>query len=84
MSDLDDLYAAILADPDPDEPRLVYADALQAADDPRGELIAIECELARLGCERTGWTIAGGSPYEEHPDIDRFFASPGLAQLEHR
>ena len=53
MSELDDLHAAILADPDSDEPRLVYADALQAAGDPRGELIAIQCELARLGCDRT-------------------------------
>lgn len=68
MSELDDLYAAILADPDSDEPRLVYADALQAAGDPRGELIAIQCEFARLGCERSGWTIAGASPYEDHPD----------------
>ena len=68
MTSLDDLHAAILADPDSDEPRLVYADALQAAGDPRGELIAIQCELARLGCERTGWAIDGASPYEDHAD----------------
>jgi uncharacterized protein (TIGR02996 family) len=44
-----DLLAAICAAPDDDGPRLVYADWLiehdQAA---RGELIAVQCELARL------------------------------------
>ena len=53
MALLDELSAAILADPDADAPRLVLADALQADGDPRGELIAVQCELARLGCERT-------------------------------
>jgi uncharacterized protein (TIGR02996 family) len=41
-----DLIAAIAAAPDDDAPRLVYADWLQARDDPRGELIALECRLA--------------------------------------
>lgn len=40
---------AILARPDDDEPRLVYADALLSRGDPRGELIGVQCELARLG-----------------------------------
>jgi uncharacterized protein (TIGR02996 family) len=41
------LVAAVAADPDDDGPRLVYADWLQQAGDPRGELIAVQCALAR-------------------------------------
>lgn len=41
-----DAIHANLAD---DAPRLVYADELQEAGDPRGEFIAVQCELARLG-----------------------------------
>jgi uncharacterized protein (TIGR02996 family) len=43
-----DLLAAIAADPDALEPRLIYADWLQARDDPRGELIVVQAgRLAR-------------------------------------
>lgn len=44
-----DWLSKILADLDDDGPRAVYSDALQAEGDPRGELIAVQCELARLG-----------------------------------
>ena len=37
-----DLLAAIAADPDAIEPRLIYADWLQARNDPRGELIVVQ------------------------------------------
>jgi len=47
-----DLMRAVVEQLDDDAPRLVLADALQAAGDPRGELIAVQCELARLGAER--------------------------------
>ncbi|MFO0547658.1 MAG: hypothetical protein U0271_04670 [Polyangiaceae bacterium] len=40
---------AVLADLDDDGPRRVLADRLEAEGDPRGELITVECELARLG-----------------------------------
>jgi uncharacterized protein (TIGR02996 family) len=53
MTTLDDLHAAVIDDLDSDEPRLVLADALQADGDPRGEFIAVQCELARLGASRT-------------------------------
>lgn len=64
------LLTAVLADPDDDDARLVYADALQTAGDPRGELIAVQCELARLGCgpherlflEWVGDALAHGDP----------------------
>ncbi|HEU0029960.1 MAG TPA: TIGR02996 domain-containing protein [Kofleriaceae bacterium] len=38
------LLRAILDAPDDDAPRLVYADALLQAGDPRGELIALQCK----------------------------------------
>jgi uncharacterized protein (TIGR02996 family) len=41
-----ELEAQILANPDDDEPYLVYADWLQAQGDPRGELIAVQHQLA--------------------------------------
>ncbi|HEU0034435.1 MAG TPA: TIGR02996 domain-containing protein [Kofleriaceae bacterium] len=47
MTDAAALLAEILANPDDDEPRLVYADWLGQHDDPRGELIQLQCELAR-------------------------------------
>jgi uncharacterized protein (TIGR02996 family) len=48
MSDRDALLAAIIADPDEDTPRLVFADWLQEnGDADRGEFIRVEIELAR-------------------------------------
>jgi uncharacterized protein (TIGR02996 family) len=44
----DPLLQAILADPDDDALRLVYADWLQERGDPAGEFIHIQCVLARL------------------------------------
>jgi len=40
------LFAQLLEHPDDDAPRLVYADVLSGAGDPRGELIALQCRLA--------------------------------------
>ena len=40
-----DLLAAIAAEPDAIEPRLIYGDWLQARNDPRGELIAVQAGL---------------------------------------
>jgi uncharacterized protein (TIGR02996 family) len=40
---------AIRGAPDDDAPRLVYADILQQRGSPWGELIAVQCALARLG-----------------------------------
>jgi uncharacterized protein (TIGR02996 family) len=48
------LLAAVLAEPDDETPRLVYADWLQEQGDPRGELVTIQCELARLGADAPG------------------------------
>jgi uncharacterized protein (TIGR02996 family) len=47
LDDERSLLAAIAADPEDDEPRIVYADWLLQAGDPRGELIAVQCALER-------------------------------------
>src|SRR4051812_20970225 len=41
------LHAAVLADPDDDAPRLVYADWLGERGEPWGELIAVQLARAR-------------------------------------
>jgi uncharacterized protein (TIGR02996 family) len=43
----EELVAAILAAPDDDEPRLVYADWLTDRGDPRGEFIELSCRQAQ-------------------------------------
>jgi uncharacterized protein (TIGR02996 family) len=44
---LDELLKEVLEQPESDGPRLVYADWLSERGDPRGEFIAVQCELAR-------------------------------------
>jgi uncharacterized protein (TIGR02996 family) len=44
----DDFLQGILAHPDDDVPRLIYADWLEERGDPRGEFIRVQCELYRL------------------------------------
>ena len=45
-TDEEALLAQVLAAPDDDAPRLVYADFLTAQGDPRGEFISLQCRLA--------------------------------------
>jgi len=45
------LLRAVIANPDDDDRRMVYADHLQAHGDPQGELIAVQCRLARLAAD---------------------------------
>ncbi len=45
------LEAAVLRAPSDVGPRLVLADLLTERGDPRGELIVVQCELQRLGCD---------------------------------
>jgi uncharacterized protein (TIGR02996 family) len=44
----DPFIRAMLADPDNDAPRLIYADWLEECGDPRGEYLRLECHLATL------------------------------------
>jgi uncharacterized protein (TIGR02996 family) len=49
MTDLtkEPLFAEVLARPDDEAPRLVLADRLIEAGDPRGEFIQLQCAAAR-------------------------------------
>ncbi len=84
----DDLRAAVLADPDDDAARLVCADALLARGDPRGELIAVQCAMARLDEHDPAWVAlrrrelallaahrAGWAPAGLDPGFRRGFAA---------
>ena len=42
------MLAKIIASPDDDRPRIKYANWLTAQDNPRGEFIQIQCQLAQL------------------------------------
>ena len=44
-----ELLDEVLGHPDDDVPRRVYADWLSERGDPRGELIAVQCELSVRG-----------------------------------
>lgn len=46
MADVKALFQSVVAKPDDDAVRLVYADALSEQGDPRGEFIAVQCKLA--------------------------------------
>ena len=56
MSDRDALYAAVLAAPADDLPRLLYADWCDDHGEPdRAEFIRVQCELARLPAADARW-----------------------------
>src|SRR5262245_55829511 len=48
MTTRESLLAAVHESPEDDAPRRVYADWLTDHGDPRGEFIAVQCELAGL------------------------------------
>ncbi|MBX3158703.1 MAG: TIGR02996 domain-containing protein [Deltaproteobacteria bacterium] len=48
------LLDVVLADPDDEAPRRVLADWLDERGDPRGELITLQCELARIPAAEVG------------------------------
>lgn len=50
-----ELWAAIVAHPDDDVARLVYADWLSEHSDPRGELIALQVQQAKLNEGTAAW-----------------------------
>ncbi len=62
MTDRAALLRSILAAPDDDAPRLVYADWLDENGEPeRAEFIRVQCELARLGPPRRSFEANDGS-----------------------
>jgi len=72
-----ELEAAITATPDDDHAYLVYGDWLQAHDDPRGELCALQAALARAPRPKQPAKVRGrGWGVELHQDILRFADDP--------
>lgn len=87
------LLGAVLADPDADEPRLIYAEFLaetsRSADQARAEFIRLQIDLARRPADDPDWPARVGREREllekyravwEKPLRDRFrppLASPG-------
>jgi uncharacterized protein (TIGR02996 family) len=58
-----DFLQEIIASPDDDTPRLIYADWLDERGDPRGEFIRVQCELATLTRPAaTPWNGMYGAP----------------------
>ncbi|HEY7426081.1 MAG TPA: TIGR02996 domain-containing protein [Gemmataceae bacterium] len=51
MTPNDAFLQAILANPEDDTPRLVYADWLDERGDPRGEFIRVQCQMAILSAD---------------------------------
>lgn len=67
--DLRALEAAILADPEDPAGYVVYADALQAAGDPRGELIALQAARA-ADPSSSALALAAAELIARHPQLD--------------
>lgn len=76
------LRAAIIADPDADEPRLVYADWLMERGDVRGELIRLQCAKPSPASRQriaeilsANWTTLAGpaAPFTTQTSFDRGF-----------
>lgn len=49
MVSINPFLREVIANPDDDQARLIYADYLEERGDPRGEFIRVQCELARCG-----------------------------------
>jgi uncharacterized protein (TIGR02996 family) len=64
----DAFLQSILENPDDDSVRLIFADWLMERDDPRGEFIRIQCELARLQEPLSDWD-AWASASERLPEL---------------
>src|ERR1700677_1851891 len=63
----EDFLTEILASPDDDIPRLIYADWLEERGYPRSEFIRVQCEIATLTKTPKRWTgiyRAETSPHE--------------------
>ena len=57
MTHNDAFLQDILANPEDDTPRLIYADWLEERGDPRGEFIRVQCRLARMPADDRRWPL---------------------------
>jgi hypothetical protein len=74
MSELDRLHANVLANPEPDEPRVAYANEVAASDPARAELVRVQLDNIRslraqesVG-SRTHWYTRERALLEQHKD----------------
>lgn len=78
MTDGDALFANVIADPDDDTVRLVYADWLGENGQPdRGELIRVQVEMAAI-------RASGGGDDSQKGDIGTLLTDHGYARLRNR
>src|SRR5437764_14875679 len=75
MPDDDAFLRAILAHPDDDLPRLIYADYLDERGDPRGEFVRLQCDEARGGDRRRAARVA---------ELEAAFGAEWAGPLEER
>ena len=77
MSNADEqaFHATILASPDDDFPRLLYADWLEERGDARAELIRVQCELAQLAAADCP---APGSRHRSDGSVTRDSSEPSI------
>lgn len=80
----EDLLAAVLTEPAADAPRLVLADWLIERGQPRGEFIAIQCELARGGSASSALRVREEELLEAFRGEWGAGVSPDVAQLRFR
>lgn len=83
MSADDEFIDAILAAPDDDAPRLVYADALIERGDPRGELITVQCARARLEREGKRGSAEDFRLWEREDQLRRLELHPETTVIPH-
>jgi uncharacterized protein (TIGR02996 family) len=70
MTDRDSLLAAVLAAPDEDTPRLVYADACdETGDHDRAEFVRVQVELARIEATPNWRYHTRGKLHERYIDL---------------
>ena len=71
-TDLESLLAGVHAEPDSDEARAVYADALSTVNDPRGEFIHLQLEIAR---RKAAAGTSGDAPIKIDAALERSASS---------
>ena len=79
-----DFLQAILADPDDDTPRLIYADWLEEQGDPRGEFIRVQCELAKEREHKTRSSTEYQRLYQRNELLERLHKKKWLKPIPKR
>jgi uncharacterized protein (TIGR02996 family) len=82
MSEREALLRAVLADPEDDAPRLVYADWLEEHGDPdRAEFIRVQCELARMRWGSPEYAARGTALHARDRELEGAHKKEWVAEL---